>query len=96
MSNEKDSEDRLENAEASKERSFDSSGNGLSEEDTHHERRLLTKLDLVIMPLTALLYLSAYLDRGNVGNARLQGLQATILDGSDTKYSIVLTAFFSM
>jgi hypothetical protein len=96
MSNEKDSQDLLENAEASKERSIDSSGNELSEEDRHHERRLLTKLDLVIMPLTALLYLSAYLDRGNVGNARLQGLQATVLDGSDTKYSIILTAFFSM
>ncbi|PVF99566.1 MFS general substrate transporter [Serendipita vermifera] len=66
----------------------------LSPEDRHAERRLLTKLDVVIMPLTALLYLSAYLDRGNIGNARLQGLQANLLGGSDTKYSVVLTMFF--
>jgi hypothetical protein len=44
---------------------------------THEERLLLAKLDAVILPLTALLYLSAYLDRGNIGNARLQGLQAS-------------------
>jgi hypothetical protein len=86
--------DRLENAVVpEKQRNVFESG--LSEDDAHRERRLLTKLDLVIMPLTALLYLSAYLDRGNIGNARLQGLQATLLDGSDTKYSVVLTAFFS-
>ncbi|KAI5479118.1 high-affinity nicotinic acid transporter [Pseudohyphozyma bogoriensis] len=57
-------------------------------------RRLLRKQDVLIMPLAALLYLSAYLDRGNLGNARLQGLQSTVLDGSDTKYSIALSCFF--
>jgi hypothetical protein len=66
----------------------------LSSEDLHQERRLLTKLDAAILPLTALLYLSAYLDRGNIGNARLQGLQANLLGGSDNKYSVVLTMFF--
>lgn len=71
------------------------------------EKRLLFKLDRIIVPLTALLYLSAYLDRsvtlfvirqrrllisnrGNIGNARLQGLQSELLDGSGTKYNIVL------
>ncbi|KAK4698779.1 hypothetical protein P7C70_g7490, partial [Phenoliferia sp. Uapishka_3] len=39
------------------------------------ERRLLFKLDILIIPLAVLLYLSAYLDRGNLGNARLQGLE---------------------
>ncbi len=42
-------------------------------------------VDLVILPLAMLLYLSAYLDRGNMGNARLLGLEAAVLDGSDTK-----------
>lgn len=32
--------------------------------------------------------------RGNLGNARLQGLQTEILDGSDTKYSVTLLAFY--
>ncbi|KAJ6568478.1 major facilitator superfamily domain-containing protein [Mycena capillaripes] len=58
------------------------------------ELRLLIKLDIIILPLAVLLYLSAYLDRGNLGNARLQGLQATALRGSDTNYSIALSCFF--
>lgn len=37
------------------------------------QRRLLLKQDALILPLTVLLYLSAYLDRGNVGNARYVG-----------------------
>jgi hypothetical protein len=45
----------------------------------------------VILPLAFLLYLSAYLDRGNLGNARLQGLQKEALDNSDEKYSLVRT-----
>ncbi len=40
------------------------------------------------------LYLSAYLDRGNLGNARLQGLQEEALDGDDSKYSLALACFF--
>lgn len=65
-----------------------------SEAGKVEEKRLLRKLDITIMPLTALLYLSAYLDRGNLGNARLQGLQATVLGNSSTNYSIVLSAFY--
>lgn len=41
-----------------------------------------------MIPFAVLLYLSAYLDRGNLGNAKLQGLQAEVLRGSDTGYSI--------
>ncbi|KAF9077413.1 major facilitator superfamily domain-containing protein [Rhodocollybia butyracea] len=39
------------------------------------EKRLVRKLDVLIMPITCLLYLFAYLDRSNLGNARvLSGL----------------------
>lgn len=58
------------------------------------ERKLKRKLDAVIMPLTTLLYLFAYLDRGNMGNAKLQGVQKDLMDDSDTKYSIALTCFY--
>ncbi|KAJ9103229.1 hypothetical protein QFC21_002652 [Naganishia friedmannii] len=58
------------------------------------EKRLLRKLDIIILPFAALLYLSAYLDRGNLGNARLQGLQKTVLDNSDEKYSLALACFY--
>lgn len=45
------------------------------------ERRLVRKLDQRILPITCLLYLFAYLDRSNLGNARLQGLPQDILGG---------------
>lgn len=35
--------------------------------DRHDERRLLLKLDLFIMPLIMLVYLSCFLDRSNIG-----------------------------
>jgi fucose permease len=50
--------------------------------------------DAVILPFAFLLYLSAYLDRGNLGNARLQGLQKEALDNSDNKYSLSLACFY--
>ncbi|WRT68192.1 uncharacterized protein IL334_005167 [Kwoniella shivajii] len=62
--------------------------------DRKAERKLLLKLDAVILPLTVLMYLSANLDRGNIGNARLQGLQKELLDNDDKKYSVVLLSFY--
>ncbi|KAK7033278.1 major facilitator superfamily domain-containing protein [Favolaschia claudopus] len=64
------------------------------EESRKAERRFVLKLDLLFLPLMSLIYLSAYLDRSNLGNARLQGLQATVLRGSDSNYSIALMAFY--
>ena len=58
------------------------------------ERKLKRKLDIVIVPLTTLLYLSAYLDRGNMGNARLQGVEKDLMGGSDTRFSIALSCFY--
>ncbi|WVQ83605.1 hypothetical protein IAT38_005746 [Cryptococcus sp. DSM 104549] len=65
-------------------------------EQKRAERKLLLKLDVAIIPFAVLLYLCAYLDRSNLGNARLQGLQDDVLDGSSTKYSIALSMFFIM
>ena len=38
--------------------------------------------------------MNAFFVTGNLGNARLQGLQATVLDGSDTNYSLALSCFY--
>ncbi|KAL1409732.1 hypothetical protein Q8F55_003729 [Vanrija albida] len=62
--------------------------------DRAAERRLLRKLDLLIVPLTAMLYLSAYLDRGNIGNAKLLGLLDILHGDKDTQFSILLAAFY--
>ncbi|CAE6440965.1 unnamed protein product [Rhizoctonia solani] len=48
------------------------SGAGLTPEDT---KRLLSKLDRRILPWMAGLFLLSYLDRSNIGNARLDGLE---------------------
>ncbi|GAA5832308.1 hypothetical protein JCM3766R1_002376 [Sporobolomyces carnicolor] len=58
------------------------------------ERKLVRKLDCVILPMAVLLYLSAYLDRGSIGSSKLMGLEKDVLDGEDTKYSIALSCFF--
>ncbi|KAI9067862.1 MFS general substrate transporter [Trametes sanguinea] len=48
------------------------------------EKRLVRKLDWRIMPIACIMYLFAYLDRTNLGNARLQGLPQDTLKGDPT------------
>lgn len=57
-------------------------------------KSLLFKLDIIILPFALLLYLSAYLDRGNLGNAKLQGMQDDVLGGSSEKYARALSCFY--
>ncbi|RPD81550.1 MFS general substrate transporter [Lentinus tigrinus ALCF2SS1-7] len=48
------------------------------------ERRLVRKLDKRILPIICAMYFFAYLDRTNLGNARLQGLPEDTLHGDPT------------
>ncbi|KAG9002796.1 hypothetical protein FRB94_004742 [Tulasnella sp. JGI-2019a] len=57
------------------------------------ERKLVRKLDLLIMPIAIVLYLGAYLDRGNLGNANAMGLTTDILKGNDQQYAWVASIF---
>ncbi|KAF8626575.1 hypothetical protein AX15_004798 [Amanita polypyramis BW_CC] len=57
------------------------------------ERRLWRKIDLRLMPILSLMYLMSFLDRGNIGNAKLEGL-VTQLDLTGNKYNIALTMYF--
>lgn len=41
-------------------------------------KRLLRKIDLAILPLVSVMYLLSFLDRSNIGNARLAGLEADL------------------
>ncbi|TFK31526.1 MFS general substrate transporter [Crucibulum laeve] len=57
------------------------------------EKRLWRKIDLRIMPILTLMYLCSFLDRGNIGNAKLQGLTSQLhLTGN--QYNIALTMYF--
>ncbi|BDD55435.1 hypothetical protein MAP00_000956 [Monascus purpureus] len=67
---------------------------GLSEEEKAKiDRRLLWKLDCRLVPWLSLLYLVSFLDRTNIGNAKLDGLQEDT-HMSDTQYNDTLTIFF--
>ncbi|KAJ6545251.1 MFS general substrate transporter [Mycena capillaripes] len=57
------------------------------------ERKLWRKIDLRLMPILSLMYLFSFLDRGNIGNARLQGLE-TQLGLTGNKFNIALTMYF--
>lgn len=57
------------------------------------ERKLRTKIDLYIVPTVALLYLFCFIDRANIGNARLAGLEKDLgLKGYD--YNTLLSVFY--
>ncbi|KAM5545391.1 hypothetical protein V8D89_001004 [Ganoderma adspersum] len=53
------------------------------------EKRLWRKVDMRLMPILTLMYLCSFLDRGNIGNAKLQGL-TTQLNLTGNKYNIAL------
>ena len=57
------------------------------------EKAVLRKMDLHLLPMLALLYLLSFLDRGNIGNAKIEGLVET-LDMSGPEYNWCLTVFF--
>ena len=61
--------------------------------DRAAEKRLLLKLDLHVLPTISLLYMLAFVDRINIGNARIQGLEKDLnMSGQD--YNIALCIFF--
>ncbi|CAH0054954.1 unnamed protein product [Clonostachys solani] len=57
------------------------------------EKKILRKLDLRIIPMLTLLYLLSYLDRGNIGNAKIEGLDVD-LGLTPDQYNWCLTVFF--
>ncbi|RDB17850.1 hypothetical protein Hypma_000772 [Hypsizygus marmoreus] len=62
-------------------------------EDTEEDRKLLWKIDLHLIPILTLLYLLSFLDRSNIGNAKIVGL-ATDLNISPPEYNTALALYF--
>lgn len=57
------------------------------------ERRVIRKMDLRIVPIVTALYVLAFLDRSNIGNARIAGMTKDLkLVGND--YQWLLTIFY--
>ncbi|KAL7274654.1 hypothetical protein RUND412_002436 [Rhizina undulata] len=56
-------------------------------------KRIWRKVDLRIMPIACLLYLASYIDRANIGNAKVLGM-ASDLHLSSNAYNWALSIFF--
>ncbi|KAK5653763.1 hypothetical protein OQA88_7920 [Cercophora sp. LCS_1] len=63
-------------------------------DDTHLARRVLFKMDTRILPVLALLFLCSFLDRTNVGNAKIIGLEKD-LNITNLQYNQGLTVFYA-
>lgn len=61
--------------------------------DHEAEHKVRVKVDLYLMPMLCVLLMVAFLDRTNIGNARIQGLEAD-LDMKGADYNIALFVFF--
>ncbi|KAK8156531.1 high-affinity nicotinic acid transporter [Phyllosticta citrichinensis] len=77
------------------------SPNGITKEDLdflnnfpdEKRKKILRKVDLRLMPMLTLLYLVAYIDKTNIGNARIEGMTEDLhLRGLE--YSNVVAIFF--
>ncbi|KAK5136105.1 hypothetical protein LTR08_004155 [Meristemomyces frigidus] len=56
-------------------------------------KKILWKIDMRLVPMLTLLYLLSFLDRGNIGNAKIEGLTED-LNMTGPEYNWALTAFF--
>ncbi|TVY21198.1 putative transporter [Lachnellula arida] len=58
------------------------------------DRKLVRKLDLQLIPWLCVLYLLSFLDRSNIGNAKIAGLQKNLGNMSTGQYNAALSIFF--
>lgn len=65
----------------------------LTDVERRIEKKLLRRIDALIMPLVILVYLMNYIDRNNYAAAKLQGLE-TDLDLDDSQYQTGLSILF--
>ncbi|KAL2427972.1 putative transporter [Exophiala dermatitidis] len=61
--------------------------------DDAETKRILRKVDYRLLPMLTLLYVLAFLDRGNIGNAKVAGMNKD-LKLTGTQYNLALTVFF--
>jgi MFS family permease len=74
---------------------------GLTNEETEFfetyptvaRKKLLWKVDIRLVPFLALLYLAAHIDRANIGNAKIEGLDDD-LGLTGIQYNIAVSLFF--
>lgn len=67
-----------------------SAGEHLPVYDDKNTAKLLRKVDFRLLPMLTTLYLLSYLDRGNIGNARVAGMNQE-LNLTPKEYNLALT-----
>jgi MFS family permease len=73
----------------------DMRGKELIQFDPKEEARLRRKIDRWIVPTVALLYLFCFIDRANIGNARLAGLEKDLgINPKTYQYNVLLSSFY--
>lgn len=58
---------------------------GVTTIDTAAQRRLMWKVDLHVVPILFVIYIFAFLDRVNIGNARIQVRSPPFLVGAERR-----------
>lgn len=61
--------------------------------DHHAERALCRKFDYRLLPVLAVMYLFNALDKGNLGNAKTDGMEKD-LHFKSNQYNIILSVFY--
>lgn len=62
--------------------------------DAVEERKLVRKIDWLLLPILTLLYLLSFLDRSNIGNAKVEGIVADLgLRDYPTQIAIFFVAY---
>ncbi|KAF5578552.1 allantoate permease [Fusarium subglutinans] len=62
------------------------------EEETEAEKKLIRKVDNYVLPFIWIVYLLSYIDRSNIGNARVAGMGQS-LELTDDRYYLVVVLF---
>ncbi|KAF5353447.1 hypothetical protein D9756_008145 [Leucocoprinus leucothites] len=66
---------------------------GVSEVKSEVEKRAVRKLDINLLPILTVFFFLSFIDRTNIGNAKIAGLEAD-LGLTDRQYKIVVTALY--
>ena len=63
--------------------------------DEANEKRLRRKIDLHVIPTVAIIYMFCFIDRANIGNARLAGMEKDLgMNPLGFDYNVLLSAFY--
>lgn len=86
--------DRTEDIKVADERSLSQHDGTTRSWSPEAERKLVRKVDLRILPMLIIMYILNYVDRTNIGNAKIAGLLTDLNMDSGVEYNWALSIFF--